>query len=204
VSFAAPTAIRPPESPQLTSLSTGFFFEPSDDGQIKICNEFPGFTHKVTLADGRETSEPRSHAQNRGDSIPHQSRREIRRLLAKTVPRFQDRPLVAEKVCWCTDTHDRNWLLDVHPDHPRLVLATGDSGHAFKVLPVIGRYDADLVEGKSLDAMLRHAWRWRPEEGTRERRWGGDGQTRDLKDMAGWRAEDEREEDSHQPKQMKL
>lgn len=67
-------------------------------------------------------------------------------------------------MCWCTDTHDRNWLLDVHPKHPRLLVATGDSGVAFKMLPVMGKYISDLVEGKSLDPMLKEAWKWRPDK----------------------------------------
>ncbi|KAL2438535.1 L-saccharopine oxidase [Exophiala dermatitidis] len=174
--------------PVVMNLEEGFFFEPSTDGQIKICNEFPGFTHNVTLPDGRQTSEPRSHAQNPSDSIPHQSRKEIRQFLAKTVPQFKDRPFVTEKVCWCTDTNDRNWLLDVHPAHPRLMVATGDSGVAFKMLPVMGKYISDLVEGISLDPMLQQAWKWRPEKNDHSQRWGGDGKTRDLKDMEGWRA----------------
>ncbi|KAL2834230.1 FAD dependent oxidoreductase [Aspergillus cavernicola] len=172
--------------PIVMNLDEGFFFEASIDGQVKICNEFPGFTHKVTLPDGRETSEPRSHAQNPGDTIPHQSRREIRELLAKTMPRFKDRPFVTEKVCWCTDTRDRNWLVDVHPVHSRLVLATGDSGNAFKMLPVMGKYIGDLVEGKSLDPMLQETWRWRPDRKGCETRLGGNGRTDDLKDMDGW------------------
>ncbi|KAK5041969.1 hypothetical protein LTR13_001774 [Exophiala sideris] len=176
--------------PVVMNLEEGFFFEPSEDGQIKICNEFPGFTHKVTLADGRKASEPRSNAQNPEDTIPHQSRREIRDLLAKTIPQFKDRPFVVEKVCWCADTRDRNWLLDVHPHHPRLVVATGDSGSAFKMLPVMGKYISDLVEGKSLDPMLKKAWRWRPDKLSGDQRWGGDGKTRDLKDMKGWKSDD--------------
>lgn len=145
----------------------------------------------MTLPDGRQASVPRSHAQHPKDTIPRQSRKEIRKLLAKTIPRFKDRPFVVEKVCWCADTRDRNWLVDVHPVHTRLLLATGDSGNGFKMLPVMGKYIADLVEGKSLDPILQEAWKWRPGQQSCEKRWGGnnDGQTEDLKDMDGWRAE---------------
>jgi glycine/D-amino acid oxidase-like deaminating enzyme len=31
------------------------------------------------------------------------------------------------------DTIDEDWIIDYHPDHPRLLLATGGSGHGFKV-----------------------------------------------------------------------
>lgn len=30
------------------------------------------------------------------------------------------------------DTIDEDWIIDYHPLHPRLLLATGGSGHAFK------------------------------------------------------------------------
>ncbi|KAL3462741.1 FAD dependent oxidoreductase [Aspergillus heterothallicus] len=176
--------------PVVMNLDEGFFFEASSDGQVKICNEFPGFTHKISLSDGRHVSVPRSHAQNPGDSIPHQSRKAMRELLAKTIPEFKNRPFVVEKVCWCTDTQDRNWLVDTHPEHARLVLATGDSGSAFKMLPVMGKYISDLVEGKSLDPVLQDAWKWRPSQKTIEKRFGGNGRTEDLKDMDGWRAEE--------------
>ncbi|KAK5211068.1 hypothetical protein LTR41_003680 [Exophiala xenobiotica] len=192
------------DMPVVMNLEEGFFFEPSDDGQIKICNEFPGFTHRLTLLDGRPTSQPRSQAQNPGDTIPHQSRTEIRQFLAKTIPKFKDRPFVTEKMCWCTDTHDRNWLLDVHPKHPRLIVATGDSGVAFKMLPVMGKYISDLVEGKSLDPMVKEAWKWRPDKKSRDQRWGGDGKTRDLNDMDGWMAGKPKEELLVLPKESKL
>jgi sarcosine oxidase / L-pipecolate oxidase len=166
--------------PILMNVEEGFFFEPNKEGRIKFCNEFPGFTYKVTLPSGRSTSRPRSHAQHPGDTIPAKSRGEIRALITKTVPQFKHRPFVEEKVCWCTDTMDRKWLIDVHPQHPRLILATGDSGNAFKMLPVIGKYIGDVVEGRPLDPVIKDTWRWRPDKKERKKRLGGDGETRDL------------------------
>lgn len=154
---------------------------------MKICNEFPGFTNVETVADGRKVSVPRSHAVNPSDSIPTESRNEVRSLLSRTLPRFNERPFVLEKICWCTDTIDRNWLIDIHPVYDRLIVATGDSGNAFKMLPVIGKYIGDLVEGKKLDSLAKDAWRWREDKAGRSRRFGGDGETRDLKEMVGWK-----------------
>ena len=167
---------------------TGFFFEPDAEGQVKVCNEFPGFTHMTILPNGRTVSVPRSHAVHPADSIPTHSRAEIRALLSRTVPRFKDRPFVVEKVCWCTDTMDRNWLIDIHPAHHRLVVATGDSGNGFKMLPVIGTYISDLVEGIKIPELMKDAWKWRPEKVDRVERWGGDGKTMDLDEMDGWKA----------------
>lgn len=41
-------------------------------------------------------------------------------------------------------------------------MATGDSGHAFKVFPIIGEKIADAIEGR-LDPELRDLWRWKIE-----------------------------------------
>ena len=40
------------------------------------------------------------------------------------------------RICWYNDTLDENLLIDFHPDVDGLVVATGDSGHAFKVRTV--------------------------------------------------------------------
>lgn len=165
----------------------GFFFEPNDKGLIKLLNETPGFTYKQTLPDGRETSIPRSHAQNPTDTIPTMCIDAMRVLLSKTLPRFQSRDLLAPKVCWCADTMDREWLLTPHPVHERLVMGTGDSGNAFKQLPVIGKYIGDIVQGKSLEPVLQETWRWRSDKKPRVPRLGGDGKIRDLKDVDGWK-----------------
>lgn len=46
------------------------------------------------------------------------------------------------------DTEDAEWLFCQHPEFPGLILATGDSGHSFTSLPVVGGQVVDLLEGK--------------------------------------------------------
>ena len=53
--------------------------------------------------------------------------------------------LRAAKPCLYTLTPDRHFVIDRHPDHPRLVLCGGFSGHGFKFAPVIGEIGADLA-----------------------------------------------------------
>lgn len=56
------------------------------------------------------------------------------------------------RYCWYSDTIDENFLIDFHPNVDGLLVATGDSGHGFKVsfswrslvlikqfLPMLGR-----------------------------------------------------------------
>ena len=53
--------------------------------------------------------------------------------------------LRAAKPCPYTLTPDGNFVVDRHPDHPRLILCGGFSGHGFKFAPVIGEIGADLA-----------------------------------------------------------
>ncbi|KAG9118750.1 hypothetical protein FRC07_006595 [Ceratobasidium sp. 392] len=72
----------------------------------------------------------------------------LRDAMRKLYPEIADREAVASRICWYADTADDDWIIDYHPAHPRLLLATGCSGHAFKFLPVLGRVIADRLENK--------------------------------------------------------
>lgn len=48
-------------------------------------------------------------------------------------------------ICSYASTYDENFLLDTHPQFPNVILACGDSGHAFKFVPVIGDVVKELV-----------------------------------------------------------
>jgi hypothetical protein len=49
------------------------------------------------------------------------------------------------KACLYTLTPDEHFVVDCHPEHPRLILCGGFSGHGFKFAPVIGEIAADLA-----------------------------------------------------------
>ncbi|QDU64803.1 Monomeric sarcosine oxidase [Planctomycetes bacterium Pan216] len=52
--------------------------------------------------------------------------------------------------CLYTCTANEDFVLGPHPDNPRVVVAAGGSGHAFKFGPLLGRVLAELaVEGRS-------------------------------------------------------
>lgn len=53
--------------------------------------------------------------------------------------------LRAAKPCMYTLTPDSHFIVDRHPEDPRLVLCGGFSGHGFKFAPVIGEIGADLA-----------------------------------------------------------
>jgi sarcosine oxidase len=48
-------------------------------------------------------------------------------------------------VCMYTNTPDRHFVIDLHPDDARVVVISACSGHGFKFAPVIGDIAADLL-----------------------------------------------------------
>lgn len=59
-------------------------------------------------------------------------------------------PTIMLKACMFTNTPDRHFILDRHPDHPEISIAAGFSGHGYKFCSVIGEVMADLAqEGRS-------------------------------------------------------
>jgi sarcosine oxidase len=47
--------------------------------------------------------------------------------------------------CRYTMTPDEDFIIDRHPQHPQIVIASPCSGHGFKFAPVIGQIAADLA-----------------------------------------------------------
>lgn len=68
----------------------------------------------------------------------------IRSLLAQYQPAAAGR-LLDSAVCLYTNTPDRHFVLDWHPDHANVLVASPCSGHGFKFSSAIGDVVADLV-----------------------------------------------------------
>jgi sarcosine oxidase len=60
---------------------------------------------------------------------------------------------MALRACLFTNTPDEHFILDHHPDHRQVVLASPCSGHGYKFCSVIGEILADLATG---DGATRH------------------------------------------------
>jgi sarcosine oxidase len=74
----------------------------------------------------------------------------IRQFLCDHLPAVDGKRQRAS-VCLYTLTPDRHFVLDVHPDHPEVMVAAGFSGHGFKFAPVVGEILADLAERDCTD-----------------------------------------------------
>lgn len=62
-------------------------------------------------------------------------------------------PTMALRTCMFTNTPDEHFIIDRHPDHRQVILASPCSGHGYKFCSVIGEILADLVSG---DGATRH------------------------------------------------
>jgi sarcosine oxidase len=71
----------------------------------------------------------------------------MRRLVEIYLPAAAGR-LREARVCLYTNTPDHHFLIDRHPDHPQVVLASPCSGHGFKFASVVGEILADLATGE--------------------------------------------------------
>ncbi|HZW06920.1 MAG TPA: N-methyl-L-tryptophan oxidase, partial [Phycisphaerales bacterium] len=55
-------------------------------------------------------------------------------------------PVRDQQVCLYTNTQDEHFVVDLHPDHPNVAIASPCSGHGFKFGSVIGETLADLAD----------------------------------------------------------
>lgn len=123
---------------------TGWYGFPANAaGLVKVANHGPG--RRVTASDPR--------------SLPAGEEERYRAFLCETFPSLATAPLHSTRVCLYCDTFDGAFWIDHDPAHPGLIVAAGDSGHAFKFTPVIGGIIADVVEEKPNPWAQRYIWR---------------------------------------------
>lgn len=163
--------------PTVLNISTGMFLIPPRGKELKVARHGYGYRNfkKVHFADSDCTEDVSVPAIN--VPIPAEGERACRKALAHMLPEFGERPFSRTRICWYCDTYvtspcsrlqanacspDGNWLIDHHPSHPALFVATGGSGHGFKFFPVIGEKIVDAIEGH-LDPELKELWQWKPQ-----------------------------------------
>ena len=83
------------------------------------------------------------------DREPNQRDEETLRVLLRRYFPKADGPTMALKTCIFTNTTDEHFVIDLHPEAPQVVLATGFSGHGFKFCSVMGEVLADLAQDGS-------------------------------------------------------
>ena len=141
-----PGAWQPPHFPVWAadiSRSGWYGFPALNDGTLKIANHGVG---RRVHADGPRTVLPEEEAR-------------FRAFVREHLPALARAPVVATRLCLYCDTFDGDFWIARDPARAGLIVAAGDSGHAFKFAPVLGGVIADVVEAKPNAWTGRFGWR---------------------------------------------
>ncbi|KAF2850963.1 FAD dependent oxidoreductase [Plenodomus tracheiphilus IPT5] len=134
----------------------GFFFEPDPKTNLlKLCPMGGGYINTNPESGVSEAPECIQRF------VPKEDERKMRELLRQTLPYLADRPLVEKFICWFADTADSDFIVDYVPNtSSSVMILSGDSGHGFKMLPIVGQWVDNLLrETDGRQSIAR--WRWR-------------------------------------------
>ncbi|KAJ5689125.1 FAD dependent oxidoreductase [Penicillium macrosclerotiorum] len=178
--------------PIMDNLELGYFFPPQADGIFKMAHSQFITNMRTDTSSGITTSIPHTFLQAPKDGLPLEIEATMRRNLRRVLPEFADRPFCYTRLCWDADTVDRHFLVTPHPIHQQLFVAAGGSAHGFKFLPVIGKYVADMLEGK-LEPAIASKWQWRAGQEMSAKNLAHMDPELELDDLTGWRGRQLRE-----------
>lgn len=161
--------------PVVLNLSSGLFVIPPREKTLKVARHSFGYLNPETVTSALPpspssactpivVSRPATNRDGGLSHLPHEADVDLRRALRDLVPikGLASRPWTETRLCWYSDTKDGDWLVDWHPGWKGLFIATGDSGHGYKFLPVLGDKVLDCLIGKGGD--LGAKWRWKETE----------------------------------------
>ncbi|KAH8702352.1 putative fructosyl amino acid oxidase [Talaromyces proteolyticus] len=148
-------------TPVMINMSTGVFCFPPTPGTniLKLARHGYGFATETTSeATGRLISSPKRDGSNAESGyLPNDADEGLREGLRQFFPKLKGRDWMNRRLCWYTDTPGGDFIIDHHPILDGLFVATGGAGHAFKFLPVLGRYVADCFENTASQS-IRRKW----------------------------------------------
>ncbi|PHH62520.1 hypothetical protein CDD81_7093 [Ophiocordyceps australis] len=160
------------KQPIVLQLSQGLFIIPPRERVLKVGLHGYGYANPQLICTALPLSPsaarvpivvscPLTSRDGKLERLPDQDDAVMRAALRDLLPvsGIQDRPWREVRICWYADTTDADWLVDWHPGWKGLFVATGDSGHAFKFLPVLGDKVVDCILGQGGE--LGHMWRWK-------------------------------------------
>ncbi|KAJ9143472.1 FAD dependent oxidoreductase [Pleurostoma richardsiae] len=150
----------------------GFFFEPDPKTNLlKLCPMGGGYVN--TDPSTGLSLPPLSLSDS--SFLPEEDELRLRKLLQQTLPSLAERPFVRKSLCWFADTSDSDFIVDYVPQtSDSVILLSGDSGHGFKMFPIVGRWIVDLLESPAGCQEVTR-WRWRtPKPEAKSPDWGGD------------------------------
>ncbi|KAI0897659.1 FAD dependent oxidoreductase [Annulohypoxylon nitens] len=171
--------------PVVYARDLGFFFEPDPKTNLlKLCPMGAGFVN--TNKDTGVSIPPESRGASL-DFLPEEDEAKLRELLRQTLPSLADRPFVKRSLCWFADTSDSDFIVDYLPGtSDSVVVFSGDSGHGFKMFPIVGKWIVDLLASSTGQNNAR--WRWKTPKPKTGGDWGADvswriGNTTEFRDI---------------------
>lgn len=158
--------------PVVLNLSNGLFVIPPVDRVLKAARHHFGYLNPTMIKNALPESPrferkpfmaslPLTARDDPSNPFPAEAEEDLRNALRDfiSVKGLDKRPWKETRLCWYSDTRDGDWLVDYHPGWKGLFVATGDSGHGFKFLPVLGDKVVDCIEGHG--GKLGEKWRWK-------------------------------------------
>jgi sarcosine oxidase/L-pipecolate oxidase len=144
-------------------------FARNEEGWLKIGYRGVKYTNPVSQSDGVQRSvpitrwTPSEEGGKRMTAAPQQALEVIERFLRDYLPELGEAGLeiTHTRICWYNDSFDNHLVIDRLPDKSGVMVATGDSGHAFKYLPVLGSKIVDVMEMRESEDDCMQAWKWR-------------------------------------------
>ncbi|KAI8578832.1 hypothetical protein K450DRAFT_244750 [Umbelopsis ramanniana AG] len=131
-------------------------FPANHEGKVKVACHAAGY---LNMCEDGKVSVPRTKVANPDDTLPHNSLIEYREFFGKFLPKLNELDIADSRVCWYSDSFDGDFIISPHPKYQNLIVATGDSGHGMKFIPIIGYKIAQVVE--AVDNEYTRAWAWR-------------------------------------------
>ncbi|KAL2119741.1 hypothetical protein VTJ04DRAFT_6702 [Mycothermus thermophilus] len=164
--------------PVILNLSSGLFIIPPTDRVLKIAKHALGYLNPIqpshpplpltpnSSKTNHPVSFPRTSLTHPNLGIPAADASDLRRALREMIPwpSLHDRPFSKTRLCWYSDTPTADFVVDYHPHWRGLFVATGDSGHAFKFLPVIGEKVVDRIM-RAGPPEFEGKWDWKAKMG---------------------------------------
>ncbi|KAM0418884.1 hypothetical protein ACHAPT_012149 [Fusarium lateritium] len=165
--------------PIYANFTTGWFnFPPHQDTQLlKFAVHGWGYTRspsKDKVSQNSNISTPPLDPHERVNFAPEDGEQRLRQGLREILPEIAERPFERMAMCWYTDTPSGDFIMGYHPDYTNLFVGGSGSGHAFKFLPVLGKYMSLAIKQK-LPKSLAQKWRFRKEYENRANAFLGDG-----------------------------
>ena len=146
--------------PLAIERETLFWFDPVEDTAPYDSKSFPIFCYeytpgKICFGVSRTSRGVKAGIHHSGDFVMHPDDMKrgvepsevdaVREALRPVLPGLSTAPVRDAAVCVYTNTPDDNFIVDWHPRHRNVLIASPCSGHGFKFAAVLGEVQADLL-----------------------------------------------------------